>query len=330
MLDYSLFAYGGMIGPNSTVRVDAYAEALRRTVTPDSVVLEIGAGPGFFSLLAARFGARHVYAVDPNPTVKLGPQLAAANGVADQITFIQKLSTDVELPEPADVLVSDIRGALPWLTHHIPSIVDARGRLLGPDAVLIPRRDTVWATVVDAPTVHAPHVAPWDDNDYGLDLSLARERTTNHQRKARFAADDMVVEPQLVATLEYGTISDPNASAQLDWEVADGGTGRGLALWFETELLPGIEYSNRPGEPPIPIYAQTFFPWSEPVDLAPGDRVRVDFRARLAGGRYVFSWHTRVDDPAADRAKARFAQASFARGVVSGDDGDQLDEPEAP
>src|SRR6266508_1892420 len=52
---YSLAAFGNML--TSQVRMDAYIEALRRTVTPTSVVIDLGSGTGIWSLLACRVGA---------------------------------------------------------------------------------------------------------------------------------------------------------------------------------------------------------------------------------------------------------------------------------
>ena len=55
---YSLHFYGEMIA--NAPRSEPYVEALRTTVTPDSVVLDLGCGPGLFALLAGSFGARRV------------------------------------------------------------------------------------------------------------------------------------------------------------------------------------------------------------------------------------------------------------------------------
>lgn len=317
MPNYSMFDFGRMIGPRSKVRVDAYVDALRRSITSESVVLEIGSGPGFFAILAAKFGARHVYAVDPSGAVNVGRELAEANGVAGRTTFIQDMSTNVTLPERADLVVSDLRGTLPWLAHHITSIVDARERLMKPDGVLIPARDTVWTTVVDAPNLYGPHVAPWDDNAYGLDLGPARARTTNHQRKGRVKPEQVIVEPQQLATLDYRTITDPNASADLSWKVPRPGTGHGLSIWFDTELTRGIGYSNAPSAPPISAYGQLYLPWTEPVDLAPGDLVHVALGVRLVRERYAWNWSTRVEHGANGEVKASFTQASFAARAAS-------------
>ena len=85
------------------VRMAAYEQALRRTVRPDSVVVDIGTGTGIFSLLACQFGARKVYAIEPDSAIEVAREIAAANGYQDRITFIQDLSTAVTLPEGADV-----------------------------------------------------------------------------------------------------------------------------------------------------------------------------------------------------------------------------------
>src|SRR5688572_6412577 len=120
MSEYNLHALGRMI--RDRIRTDAYARALEQVVRPDSVVLDVGAGSGMFALLAARSGARRVFAVESGDVIELGRELATANGLADRITFIQSLSTRIDLPEPADVIVSDLHGVLPTYTAHIPSI----------------------------------------------------------------------------------------------------------------------------------------------------------------------------------------------------------------
>lgn len=242
---YSLFAYGGMIGASSKVRVEAYAAALREAITPnESVVVEIGSGAGFFALLAAKFGARHVYAIEPNEAINIARELAAANGMTERITFIQEMSTNVTLPERANVMVSDIRGALPWLGEHIPSIVDARKRLLALGAVQIPQQDTVWVAMVTAPKLYAAHVAPWDDNPYGLDLRAASLRVSNFYRKGAVKPKQLLVEPRCWATLDYQTITSPHAKGKVSWTIDKGGTAHGLSMWFDTVLVGQIGYSN--------------------------------------------------------------------------------------
>ncbi len=312
---YSIADYGGMIADR--VRMDAYVQALRRVTKPDSVVLDIGTGTGIFALLACQFGARRVYALEPNDAIQLAREMAAANGYADRITFIQMLSTQVTLPEPADVIVSDIRSLLPFFQHHLPSIVDARKRFLAPGGILIPQRDTVWAAVAEAAESYARRVAVWDDHHYGLEMSAARRCTTNALYKVRVAPEQLLVEPKCWATLDYATVEGPNACAELSWSASRAGTAHGLSMWFDTTLCEGVQFSNAPGAPAA-IYANTFFPWPSPVSLAPGDAISLTLRADLIGEDYLWRWDTRIlRQGQPNEVLADFTQSTFFASPLS-------------
>src|SRR5512146_481601 len=125
---YSIAGYQEMV--DDAVRMNAYAAALQHAVRPGSVVVDIGAGTGILSLLACRFGAARVYAIEPDDAIHVARENAESNGVADRIECIQDLSTNVRLPQKADVVVSDLRGILPLFGQHIPAIVHARQNLL--------------------------------------------------------------------------------------------------------------------------------------------------------------------------------------------------------
>lgn len=76
--------------------------------------------------------------------------MVRANGYAGRVTFMQAASDAVDLPEPVDVIVSDIHGVLPLFCGSPTSVIDARDRFLAPGGVLIPARDTVSVAVVNA------------------------------------------------------------------------------------------------------------------------------------------------------------------------------------
>jgi len=307
---YSIAGYGSMIA--DTVRMDTFTKALRNVVKPDSVVLDIGTGTGIFALLACQFGARRVYAIEPDDAIQVARQIAVANGYGERIEFIQALSTQVTLPERADVLVSDIGGMLPWFQKHIPSIVDARNRLLAPDAILIPAKDTAWAAVVEAHDLYSELTAPWDENHYRFDMQAARQIVTNTWREARITADQLLTEARCWATLNYHTVENADISAKVTWTAARAGTAHGLGVWFDRVVSEGSCLSNAPGEPEL-IYGHAFFPWSTPVSLAEGDMVSVALRADLVhDDDYIWCWDTCVlDQGDANKVKANFKQSSF-------------------
>jgi protein arginine N-methyltransferase 1 len=317
---YSIANYGAMIADR--VRVRAYADALRRVITSDSVVLDLGTGTGIFALLACRFGARRVYAIEPSDAIQVAREIAAANGFANRIEFSQAMSTDVALPERADVIVSDIGGVLPWFRTHLPSIADARRRLLAPGGVLIPRHDAVWAAVVDAPGAYARHSAPWADSGFDLDMEAVRRLAVNTFKAADVTADQLLTEARRWADIDYTRVEDCNVHAPVRWTVSRAGTGHGLTMGLDRTLAEGIRLSNEPGRPDAvgrdSIYATVFFPWSAPVTLAAGDEVEVDLRATLVGQDYVWCWNTTITNPQEPSAvKARFTQSTLLGTPVS-------------
>jgi type I protein arginine methyltransferase len=283
---YSIADYARMIADGPRMR--AYGAALGRLVTPSSVVADIGSGTGIFALLACRLGARRVFAIEPADAIEVARSLAAANGVADRITFIQAASTEVTLDERADVVVSDIRGVLPFHGRHVPAIADARARLLAPGGALVPCQDRVWVALVETPELHAEHVAPWRGDDQGLDLGAMCDLLANSWRKARVEPPQLLTRPQCLATLDYRAIDAPHLRARETLTAMRAGVAHGVCAWFDTELTEGIGFSNAPGEPKS-IYGQAWFPL-DGIPLAEGQPVDVRLDAHLVGDDYVWRW----------------------------------------
>jgi protein arginine N-methyltransferase 1 len=291
LAEYSLRGYGAMIADR--VRMDAYRDALARSVKPGDVVLDIGAGTGIMSLLACRFGARKVHAVEPSDALAVGRELAAANGYGDRIEFHYKSSLDLVLPERADVMVSDLRGIVPLYAGHLPSIVDARQRLLRPGGIQIPQRDTLMAQLVADPALYQETTAVWTDRALGLDLSAALRWATHSAHKADLAKATLLGTPRAVIELDYRTLESPNARGQAQWTIDADSTVHGLGLWFDATLVDGVGFSNAPDRPRA-IYGQMFFPFSEPLDARRGQRVAIALAATRVGQDYVWQWDATV------------------------------------
>jgi protein arginine N-methyltransferase 1 len=312
-MTYRLNEYGQMIADR--VRMDPYAYALKAAIGPDSVVLDIGAGTGIHALLACKFGARHVYAIEPNEAIHLARELAQANGFGDRITFIHDFSTQVTLPERADVIVSDLRGVLPLFGAHIPAVVDARQRHLAPGGRLIPKRDNLWVALVEAGSVYKELLKPWD-HPYGLAMEEARQIVLNSwtaDHTQEFRPGNLLMAPHQWAVLDYESIVDPDVTGMnsMHWATRSG-TAHGLLIWFDAELFEGFGFSNGPQEKrTAEVYGQGFFPLLAPVALEEGDSIDLTVRAELVQGEYIWRWFTRIQgqDEAAV-VKADFKQST--------------------
>jgi protein arginine N-methyltransferase 1 len=307
------------------VRTDAYTLALRLAIRPGCVCLDIGTGTGIFAVLACRLGARKVIAVEPDDAIQVAREVATANGCAERITFLQDLSTRIHLQERADVIVSDLHGILPLFEHQLPSLIDAHRRHLAPGGTFIPRKESVWVTVVEAPEAYARMVPLGDESVYGDNMSVhgvsmeaARSRIVSNWGKARLKPEHLLAAPHLWASLDYATLEGANIRGEATWIVERPGTAHGLLLWFDSTLIEGVGFSNAPGQPEL-IFGQGFFPWVHPVQVAAGDAVEVALRADLVGAHYVWGWDSRVRaGGSAGRIKAEFRQSTFFGATLPG------------
>jgi protein arginine N-methyltransferase 1 len=314
---YGLSDYSTMIADR--VRTAAYALALRQAVRPGCVCMDIGTGTGFFAVLACHLGARKVIAVEPDDAIHVAREVAAANGCAEQITFLQDFSTRIHVKEQADVIVSDLRGVLPLLGNHVPSLIDARRRLLKPGGTLIPARDTLWAALVEASKQYTRAVPLGDEAVHGVSMEAARSRVVNSWCKVQLKPENLLAAPRQWATLDYANLKGVNVRGELCWTVERPGICHGLLFWFDTTLIQGVGFSNAPGQPEL-IYGQGFFPWVHPVPLAAGDEVEATLGANLVGSDYIWGWDSRVraGGPGGP-LKADFRQSTFFGASLAAD-----------
>jgi type I protein arginine methyltransferase len=311
---YDILTYGRMI--KDPLRFPAYLEALRRTVKPGSVVLDMGTGPGIMALLACRFGARKVYAIEPDPIIQVAREIAAGNGLAGRIEFIEGFSTHVSLPERVDVIVSDLNGILPWYQQHLRAAADARQRFLAPDGVMIPKKETVWLGVAESPQAYSEHAQAWETG-HGFEMHAARDLAINTRQLVRLRPEDLLAAPQCGVVLDFMQVEGPDSMADATFVITRPGVGHGLLVWFDCALTDEIFFSNAPGCYRSG-YGQTFFPWTRPVSLQSGDVVRLKLRCNLVVDDYVYRWTTEVLGKGEKaEVKASFDQSDFHSSPIS-------------
>ena len=298
---YSVADFGRMI--NDQTRLTAFQQALAALINPSTVVLDLGAGTGIMSLLACRYGARLVYAVEPSDALHIARESAIKNNLSDRIVCVQQRSRTVTLRERVDLIVEDMRGALPWCSTHIPDVIDARERFLKPGGRIVPKLDTVFCALASAEEQYRSRLLPWQLGPENLDLSPASRYVENTPVGVNFKPSRLLSTPVAWAAIDYDLVSSPNVQEQFSLETRRAGTAHGLLLWFESELVPDVKVSNAPGRPKN-VYGQLLLPWPRPAELEKGQTVYVNLRADLIGVDYVWTWETRFN-------KHHFRQSSF-------------------
>jgi protein arginine N-methyltransferase 1 len=315
---YRLIDYGAMVRDRR--RIEAYTRALAAVVTPSSVVLDLGAGIGTFSVLACRLGAARVYAVEPADVISVAAEVARANGVADRIRFLQARGAEVELPEQVDVIISDLAGALPLFEEHLPSIIAARERFLKPGGVLIPQRDRLFCAPVSSAALYESITGPWHAVP-DVDLTPARTMALQTPHARAVTPDDLAGEPRVWGELDYATLTSCNVSASLEWPIAS--TVHAIALWFETTTFGDATTSSGPWSPES-VHATMLLPLAEPLD---GRMLRLTLEATLAAGYYVTTWHASTDRAGGVRQSTFLGDPRSTASLIDRTDRTEINDP---
>jgi len=308
---YSLDEFGEMVG--DALRFPAYCEAIARAVKPGDVAVDLGSGPGVFALLACKAGARKVYAIDIDSVVEFTRQFAGDNGFADRIECLRGDSRQILLPERANVIISDIRGALPLFGRAIHSLNDARKRLLAENGRMIPERDKLFAALVELPETYERIIAPWR-GVAGLNLDAALPLVLNTMYKRQCKPEKLISEKQEWHTLDYLDGANPKAGSALRFRAMRAGIVHGFVVWFETKLLDEIGFSTEPGAKDS-VYGHIFLPLLVPVKVRAGEEIYAAVHADLINTDYVWRWEFKAD-AAEGRDAVHFQQSTFQGGGI--------------
>jgi SAM-dependent methyltransferase len=161
-------------------RMVAYRDAILRNAEAirGKTVLDVGCGTGILSMLAAKAGAKVVYAVEASGMAALAARLVEHNGLADVVKVMHSRIEDVQLPDKVDVIVSEWMGF--YLVHEsmMNSVLDARDRWLKPDGLMLPSHATIYACPVSMDQYRRDKLEFWADI-CGLDFTPFGDNLTS-------------------------------------------------------------------------------------------------------------------------------------------------------
>jgi PRMT5 oligomerisation domain/Ribosomal protein L11 methyltransferase (PrmA) len=256
-----------------TQRNEAYAQALAQIITPESVVLDVGAGLGVHGLLAAQLGAKRVYLVEPQDVIKVAQEIARSNGWADRVICLQGTIEDVKLPEKVDVITSVFTGNFLLEEDLLPSLFWARDHYLKTDGVLLPQAGIMEAVPICAPELYQKDLEIWSQPHLGLDYSSARAYVSH----SVFYYGKELDQPQYLAApseifaLDFHRATDTNCQVSIDYTINESGLCHGWAGWFKMQL--GEQWlSTAPHEPPL-HWSRAFLPLDPPLTMTAGEQV---------------------------------------------------------
>lgn len=275
---------------NDTARNLQFEAALQKLVKPDSVVLDIGAGTGLLSLLAARAGARHVIACEANPVLAgLAREVIKNNGYSDRIRVLNKSSLqidpDTDFPRHArpDILVAEVFDTLVIGEGALTTFEHARRYLLAPGATVIPRRASLYGRLIESPRL-------WREGGVGsacgFDISpLNRFRPDTVVLEAASFSGRPLADDVLLFDFDLSAGHTASGKVRLDIPIRAQGTCHALVYWIRLQLDDAITIDNRPAferDPSANGYCAHWYQAARllvpPVAVEPGMTLRVEAR----------------------------------------------------
>lgn len=244
--------------------------AMLQARAPGATVLEVGCGTGVLSCLAARLGAKRVYAVEPTGLASVARDLARANGVADRVVVLEGRVEDLD-PRPVDFGFSELLNAFPFQEGVLPAMEAAAA--WGP---VEPHRLRVYAAAVrDPSSADEKRDALRELKGLGLDLSpLAQVLDVGAYRSVGRGIP--CGPPTLLYDLPVGSPERPTPR-RATLAVDDPGPVGGAMVWFEASYGDD-RMTNAPGRGGH--WGQLVCGWPELV----GVKDRVDVTVTLDNG----------------------------------------------
>jgi hypothetical protein len=279
-----------------------YARAISRHVRPDTVVLDLGAGLGVHALLAAAAGAPRVYMVEPEPILNVAEAAARANGFEARVIPVQRRIEDVQLPEQVDLIVSVFTGNLLFSEDLLPSLFHARDHYLRPGGHLVPDCAQLWLAPLNAPVLHAKHVARWAEPVQGLDYSCGRSFAANDLtwlRREDLQGSHQLGQGAAVADLDLSTATSADCDGACTCRIDAEGQCHGLLAWIRIRL--GEEWlSSSPADPEV-HWAPVLLPLDPPLQLLAGEDISIALQRPAFG-----DWTWTVRSSAGTRRHSTF------------------------
>lgn len=238
-----------------SVRVEQYAAAIRRHVSPGDVVVDLGTGTGFLAILAARQGAT-VYAIDHSEFLEVAEAVADHNGVTG-IEFEHVHSRDFECPEPVDVVVHEQMGDDLFNENMVENVLDLKRRVLAEDGTILPGRFELFLEPV---TLHDDYRFPFihELSVEGIDFGFLRDhpgmekyRPNGYARRFvdSAAVDGFLSTPEPVLSFDLNELSGEDAlptELSASRRVDAPGVMDGLCLYFRVAFDDDVQFDTSP------------------------------------------------------------------------------------
>jgi amino acid adenylation domain-containing protein/non-ribosomal peptide synthase protein (TIGR01720 family) len=266
---------------NDEERNRSYKVAIERAVK-DKIVVDIGTGrDAIQARFCAEAGAKRVYAIDiVEESYLAAKECVRELGLEDQIIVLHGDATKIELPEKADVSISEVVETIGGAQGAAHIINKSRG-LLKDNAVIIPERSVTRIAAVSLPdellhnptfTSTAAHYVEqiFAQAGYKFDLRLCIKN---------FPTSHIVSTSGVFEDLDFRQHAEQNFSRHEELAVTQDGAINGFLLWLNLYTAADEVIDIMQGKSSwFPVYFPVFHPG---IEVTSGDVIKLVCRASI-------------------------------------------------
>ena len=273
-------------------RNQAYYQALSKVITPDSIVLDLGAGLGILGILAAKLGAKRVYLIEPEDVISVTNQIVQANGLSERVHCLQGKIEDIDLPEQVDVIISVFTGNFLLEEDLLPSLFYARDKYLKEDGVLIPEAGIMQAAPVFAPDIYRENITCWSEPHLEIDYSRARAYASQsiYFYRQYLAQYPYLAAPADLFSLDFYNATTTHLDTEVNYTVSNSGLCHGFAGWFKMKL--GETWLSTAPHKPALHWSSVFLPFDPAIELKAEEELTFKLQRPLFGD---WTWRIKTD-----------------------------------
>ncbi len=270
---------------NEKNRNQAYFDAIKAVVTDKSTVFEIGTGSGLLTMMAAKLGAKQVTTCESIPLIaETAQQIIKDNKFEKTIKVIAKKSIDIEIgakedmPEQADILVSEIFSSELLGEYVLPSLEDAKRRLLKPNGKVIPATGSIMIGLFTGDDIRKNLMV---DDSFGFNLQRFNSAVSKKRMIARNDLNIELLSDGIEAfSFDFENENDfPAQTKTLEVTVKTAGICYGLVQWMQLDMNGDkkIMFENHPSQTSkVSNWQQCAYLFDMPINVKAGQVVVVN------------------------------------------------------
>lgn len=254
-------------------RTERFQKAIARNVKPGDVVLDSGTGSGILALMAAKAGAKKVFAIEYDPYIaKLAMQNVANNGLSDVVEIIVGDVRNVNFPEGTvfDVVIMEMltTGMIDeyqvWTMNNLH-----RKSYVKSDTCYLPQRQDTFVALAEA-----------DYTNYGIMMRMVRHIWKPHSTIRL----QKLTKTSLLDSVSFSVVNALSCEKSMVLKIQKSGTLNSLYITSNTILDSRIEVDDTAA-----LNAPVVWPIEKDIPVRRGDTVMVLIKYDFGGGFRNFS-----------------------------------------